>query len=515
MGRHREERKRKLNSYWTRNKVDVVIKSGWMRNKVDVFVKSGWISNKVDVQTRYTKAAAVARRSGKITYDDNSKVNDPVKNMANSYLCAKTLDLHNYYKSLYPKERQQEALDTIRQLRYLTLDGLYLGTTTRLAKDCGVPLSNIHVCSDEIEFKGDGRSSKNSYTGQLTDYLRSISREDVIFDVVFLDFCGNLSKNNMEAVELLFKKRLLEAVGIFAITLSYRNGPQASSYNREHSFGGMLRVEEIAKRYGYYIGNTDPVENVSYGMCTYVCKFMEIKNALDHCTGLILDQNNLGPDNWVRRSVPNLPPLFLHSSEQKRMEQKHEDDTIQNHNDQSQKKVMKQESQQNGGVHEEVQIMDLDEEVQIIDLDDDEFCDKDLCDRKGDYKVDKNGKVVFQVGDSVSVRLTGLLTFSGYRHCYMDGKIIAIDDSNFYDLYEVKLKHIDDSIRVHYDRLGKVRGADVNREWKPGDRVQVFEKDGWWEANVLSFDPLSKLYRIQWIGYGTICEVPITKIRKN
>lgn len=493
MGRHREERRKKNSSpYWTRNKVEVVIKSGWRKNKVDVVVNSGWTTNSVNIQTRYTKAAIIARQNGKTSYDDNFKVNDPIKILANSYLCAKTLDLHNYYKSLFSQDSQQDALEAIRDMRYLTLDGLYLGTTTRLTKDCGAPLSQIHICSDEIEFRGEG----NTYTGQLTDYLRSISPEDGLFDVVFLDFCGNLSKNNMEAVELLFQKRLLDVVGIFAITLSNRNGPYSSSYHHEHSFGGLVRVVEIAKKHGYFIGNTDPVENVSHGMCTYICKFMDTMNALDYSTGLVLDQNNLGSDNWVLRSVPNLHFLANDLSESSKNYTRESNDIIQNIRDFCQE--IKDLCQNDGQLEER---MDVSNDQNLFVQEENQF----------EQTKDKHGKVVFKVGDMVTVRLTKLPTFDGYSSCHMDGQIMDIDDSRFL----VKLKHIDDTVKVRYDRLGKVRGADVNREWKPGDHVQVFEKDGWWEAEVLSYDPNTKLYRIRWFFDRTLTKVPVSMMRSN
>lgn len=433
-------------------------------------IKSDWIKHSVAIETRYTRAAVAARKSGRSAYDDDRKTTDPIKNRANSVVCAYTLDLHNYYRSIIKKKNMISPF--IRNLRYLVLDALYLGTTTRLVNDCGVPLSNVYVCSNEIEFRGH----MNSFTGRLVDYLLTLDPNDVMFDVLFLDFCGNLSKENLEALELLFKKRLLDVVGILAITLSYRNGNRSAAYNREHTFGGLMKLKALALKYGYYIGLSEPVENVKHGMCTYVCKFLDFKDAMHHREGFNLDGENLGPDNWVNRSVPNLPKIINND------EQQVEEMVINEQEDE----VDEQEDEE---VEEQELEHDQDEEQEPVD---------------------------FSIGDDVSVLLTGLLNFSGFRHCHMDGKIISIDQSKFYDIYEVHLTSINDTIRVHYDRLAKVRGATMGRMWKEGDYVQVDDNNSgeWWEASIMSYNARTKLYKIEWAGYGNTAEVSADKIRE-
>jgi hypothetical protein len=432
-------------------------------------IKSDWIQHSVAIETRYTRAAVAARKSGKSAYDDDRKTTDPIKNRANSVVCAYTLDLHNYYRSIIKMKNMIRPF--IRNMRYLVLDALYLGTTTRLVNDCGVPLSNIYVCSNEIEFRGH----INSFTGRLVDYLLTLDPNDVKFDVLFLDFCGNLSKENLEALELLFKKRLLDVVGILAITLSYRNGNKSAAYNREHTFGGLMKLKALALKYGYYIGLSEPVENVKHGMCTYVCKFLDFEDAMHHREGFNLDGENLGPDNWVNRSVPILHKI-INNDEQQVEEMDHRE-------------------------NEEQQVEEMDHrENEEVDEQEDEEVEEQQTD--------------FQVGDDVSVRLTGLLNFSGFRHCHMDGKIISIDQSKFNDIYEVHLLSINDTIRVHYDRLTKVRGATMGRMWKEGDYVQIYDGAEWWEASIMSYNARTKLYTIEWAGYGNTAEVSADKIRK-
>lgn len=481
-------------------------------------IEPDWVRNSVSMKTRYTQSAVSARKKGKQSYDDDLKVDDPIKSLANSFLCAKARDLQEYYKSIIPCKDEADA--AIGRMRYLTLDSLYLGTTTRFVKDCGVSLSQIYICSEEIEFEGDGRNKKNSYTGKLNDYLRSISRSDVIFDVVYLDFCGNLSKENMDAVELLFKKRLLDVVGIFAITLSYRCGNKTTSYNREHTFGGILSVVDLAKKYGYHLGNIDPVENVPHGMSTYVCKFIEIKRALDHKEGLNLDGNRYGPDNWVLRTVPNLPVI-----DEERVIR---NDSVVVHKDEEpvicdDEEEMCDDDESDEEDDDQFVINDGDENEEgpylMSDGDDDEV---GLSEREEDVEEEDDVEddeeeipVEFVVGDDVSVCLTGLMSFSGFRHCHMDGKILSIDRSKFRDMYVIYLPNIKDTIKVHIDRLSKVRGGSVDCKWEQGDSVQVEETPGeWWEATIVGYNAKKKVYKIEWETYGNIVEMPADKIRQ-
>jgi hypothetical protein len=467
-------------------------------------IKLDWMKNNVAIETRYTEAAATARTTGANNlYNHENKAKDEVKDLANTVLCSFAADLQKYFQSILRSE-------IIADMRYLVLDGLYLGTTTRLVKECGAALSNVYICSKEIEFRsGNDHNKINSYTGRLVDYLRTLERDQVVFHVLYLDFCGNFSKENYQAVELLFEKQLLAALGIIAITLSYRFGTKSTAYNRQHTFGGLMKFKALALKHGYYIGTSEPVENVKHGMCTYVCKFLNFKEACDHKSGFNLDDRNLGPDNWANRNI-NIQQRDKCTGDG---EYHDRDDYEENENYDEDEENYEDEDEDD---YEDDENYDDDDEDEDDPRKHPRHQDDDHYEEKDENYDDDDVQKTYRVGDDVSVRLTGLLNFSGFRNCHMDGKIVAASERLFHSLYEVHLHSINHTVRVHRDRLAQVRSADIGRKWKKGDSVQVNDEIAgeWWEASILSYNAKTKLYKIEWAGYGNTADVSADQIRE-
>ncbi len=119
----------------------------------------------------------------------------------------------------------------------------------------------------------------------------------------------------------------------------------------------------------------------------------------------------------------------------------------------------------------------------------------------------------YRVGDNVSVSVTGLINLPGYAHCHMEGTIEDIDTRNFKDIYIVHLRNFNHTIRVHRERLTDARGPHMGYMWEPGNRVQVFDKDGWWEATVERYNARKRTYTVHWKGHGGTDEVSADMIR--
>jgi hypothetical protein len=51
---------------------------------------------------------------------------------------------------------------------------------------------------------------------------------------------------------------------------------------------------DLARKYGYVIENSQ--------VTTYVCKVMEVNDALAYKTGIRIDKNGYAPDKWVMSS---------------------------------------------------------------------------------------------------------------------------------------------------------------------------------------------------------------------
>jgi hypothetical protein len=93
--------------------------------------------------------------------------------------------------------------------------------------------------------------------------------------------------------------------------------------------------------------------------------------------------------------------------------------------------------------------------------------------------------MAFAKGDVVSVNLSALEGLAHYNGCHLNGKIV---DANT-DPKKMKVLLVNKTtVFVEPFRLGPVRGADEDADWKVGDLVEVYEvndgEEGWWEAEI-------------------------------
>jgi len=233
---------------------------------------------------KYNRIGISTRRRKKDKYRDDKKQYDLIKVETNKFIGREILKFQAYY-------RQITRHDELPDLFYFNLDGQFVNTTTHWVEECNVPLENIDICSSTIEFKPRG------YFGTAVDWFKQRDSNDYRYDCVFLDFCGTANNENLEALVTLFKKRLIESIAILAFTFSHRGGPKKLDYYHQQTFGGLVTVCDIARKYGFFIGNVSSIENKE--VTTYVCKVMEIQDALAYGTGIQCDRNNFGPDKWV------------------------------------------------------------------------------------------------------------------------------------------------------------------------------------------------------------------------
>lgn len=91
---------------------------------------------------------------------------------------------------------------------------------TKIVTGCPIRPEQIDVCSSQVEFDGVGRDEKNSFTGYLSQFLKNRLALDYVYDVVVLDFSGSWSKENRKCVEMIFRKKLIDTLGIFVVTLA-------------------------------------------------------------------------------------------------------------------------------------------------------------------------------------------------------------------------------------------------------------------------------------------------------
>jgi hypothetical protein len=238
-------------------------------------------------------------------YNNDLKQSDPVKRAANALFVRKVAEFQAYYTSLACPGAAP------KRVRSLVLDGVHLCTTTALAAPDSlesapltVSLEDIDVCSNDVEFT-PLLAGKNFYTGNLSDFLATKpcfgGRR---YNAVYLDFCGRLLEGgeNLRAVKMLFERRLLKMAGIIAFTFSISGGPERREYYHETTFGGLMQMQQIAAANGYYLGNVDVLPNTKHHMCTYVCKFINVKDALHKKTGLRCDAQGRAADEWVLRA---------------------------------------------------------------------------------------------------------------------------------------------------------------------------------------------------------------------
>ncbi len=102
----------------------------------------------------------------------------------------------------------------------------------------------------------------------------------------------------------------------------------------------------------------------------------------------------------------------------------------------------------------------------------------------------------WEVGNNVSVRLTGVPKFENFTCCHMDGVVTEVTDAHV----TVHFEQLGREARVEHDRLSHTRGPNVRVQWKVGDKVHVLETnegvDGWWEATVVK--PWGKSWVVKW-----------------
>lgn len=262
-----------------------------------------WVNNhEVQIRTRFTKKAQEKReRKKEGYYQDSSKADDVIKQMFNRNIGVFTQDLQKYYREILGEN--QQAREVNRNMQFLVLDSIFLGTTTKLVTVSGINTSQIDICSREVEFCGPGRDETNSYTGELRDFLKTRNAEDYTYDVVVFDFCGSWSAKHKEAVELLFKKKLIDTVGVFAITLSYRNGKKSLDYMHQNVIEGKNDIRRIAYENGYDLGWFVRLQNKSDQVCSYIWKCIERKDAMHYQKGIQYDKSGFAADHWCDTPV--------------------------------------------------------------------------------------------------------------------------------------------------------------------------------------------------------------------
>ena len=271
---------------------------------------SNWVLTKIGVKTRSLKE--VKKRSSpnelqkvQDKYKDESKIQDPKKIEFNDYVCAIYYALLTYWT----------AIDPDAKLRAFVVDGLYLGTTTRLVKDCGMDLADIDVVSRSVEF--DSEAGPNFYTSEVATFFNNKKRETVghsKYDLVIFDITGSWpgkKRTQYKVVETIFKKDLLEDISFLEITLCFRNGAERLGHMSEIFGRAVQDIQKIAASTGYTV-NIDVYK--TNGIMFYLFfRVIHMKRAMSH-NGGIEGVNDTYATHWFSQHTEGLPteglPLF-------------------------------------------------------------------------------------------------------------------------------------------------------------------------------------------------------------
>ncbi len=118
--------------------------------------------------------------------------------------------------------------------------------------------------------------------------------------MAYLDFCGHLRGENLEALELLFSRNLLESLSILAITVSYRRNRGQHGYYMQLIDEAENEVGNCAQRHGYQLGTKLMIRNAPFGMVTFVWKVMRPATALHYQYGFLERKDGYGVSDWLR-----------------------------------------------------------------------------------------------------------------------------------------------------------------------------------------------------------------------
>lgn len=239
------------------------------------------------VFTRYTDATAKRRARSKSKYDHAQKRQEQTKRTFNQKVGAAVTDVCDYLAQLV------SAPDALkREMNFLVLDGLYLCTTEALVA-AGIPLSNIYICSRELECRG----VTNFYSGELGDYLRLLHRRGICFSGAILDFCGTYALDQRASTEYLIDNHMLDAVSFMAITICKRVNTRKNTLFHQEP---LMAHQAVCRRLldaDYSLGNISLLENTR--VMTYIYKLLDIYDSMHIKTGYRLDAQGRAPDYWV------------------------------------------------------------------------------------------------------------------------------------------------------------------------------------------------------------------------
>lgn len=245
--------------------------------------------------------------SKKDKYKYKKKVIDPRKKLSNTINC------------LFAKNQSQfwKDLDIGGPGKYLTLDGIFLGTTNAMVTN-DIPLECIDVVSrsvafDPIESAKTGRLSSNS----LDQFLESIvvtDRDKQCYDGCVMDFCGTI-RTAKKSIELYFNKHLAEPVSVLSITLCYRNGTTPASYKYEEVDYARGKVIKIARKNGYIARahHPNPLRNGTVFTLFFKiirpCELLDKKNGIcgatyDKCMEWLMDPVQIPEEMLLQLTAP-------------------------------------------------------------------------------------------------------------------------------------------------------------------------------------------------------------------
>ncbi len=104
-------------------------------------------------------------------------------------------------------------------------------------------------------------------------------------------------------------------------------------------------------------------------------------------------------------------------------------------------------------------------------------------------------------GAAVSVNLTDLHGMSHYRGCHAHGVVVATRAADTVTVaMDSNLERLPLTLTVPRARVQRARDA---THWSvrfiKGDRVQVLERNGWWDAEVVEGENLEHQCKVRWL----------------